>query len=79
MVLVSFVLGSVSVCNTHWTISHYKKRNKKKRNKKSNAQTTLIQVYKITKMVLVMSLKYMPVTQSILCLVCLMCVALMHP
>ena len=33
---------------------------------------------KITKLVLVMSLKYTIVTQSILCSICLMCVPIMH-
>ena len=40
--------------------------------------TWLIFKCKLTKIVIVMSLKYIPVTQSILCLILLMCVATMH-
>ena len=60
------------------------KQTKKKKTRKENAQTMHIQVQKNcnnnnnNKIMLVMSLKYIPVTQSMLCLIFLMCVATMH-
>ena len=46
--------------------------------RKANIQTTHIQVQNYKKIVLVMSLKYTPDTQSILRLIILMCTATMH-